>query len=886
MKWTGLNEIREKFLSFFESKGHTRLKSYPLLPQGDNSLLLINSGMAPMKKFFLGQETPPNKRVATCQKCIRTPDIERVGKTSRHGTYFEMLGNFSFGDYFKVEATAWAWEFCTKVMDLPVDRIWISIYQDDDETLDIWTQKVGIPADRIVRLGKEDNFWEIGAGPCGPCSELYFDRGVEHGCDDPNCAVGCECDRFVEFWNLVFSQFDNDGNGTYTLLEKPNIDTGMGLERLACIMQGVDNLFEVDTIANIMKHICTIANVEYKTDEKTDVSLRVITDHVRSTCFMIADGVIASNEGRGYVLRRLLRRAARHGRLLGINKPFLYEVVETVANENKDAYPEVMEQKDYIKTIVLREEESFNKTIGKGFELLTSLIDALDIADMEDDKKILSGEDAFKLYDTYGFPIDLTREILAERNIPIDENQFAVLMNNQRERARTARLSNDTISWSEDKIEVDYAQTEFVGYDSLTSTSKIIAIANEDGNISTAVAGDEIIIVTDKTPFYATSGGQVNDIGNIITKEGTLVEVFDVTKGVKGHYFHTGRVVKGKIEVGDLARFDVQKQHREAVMRNHTAAHLLQKALNVVLGDHVHQAGQLVDDKRLRFDFSHFEAMTKEQIVKVEEIVNSAILSGQPVNIYETDIETAKEKGATALFGEKYGNVVRVVDAGPLSMELCGGTHVDNTAKIGLFKIISESSAAAGVRRIEATTGMGVLNMLNDTISIIYSAASEMKLSNSNELVNKVTSVMSEIKEKNIEIDSLNQKLADSKIAGLVESVQAIAGVNYFSAMISGTKPDALKVMGDKIKEKAPRAVAVIVGIYENKATMLCVCGKIAIENKAHAGKIIAQVAAMTGGKGGGSADRAMAGVVDQFKVDEALAALPQIIENVVTENK
>lgn len=882
MKWTGLNEIREKFLSFFESKGHKRLKSYPLLPQGDNSLLLINSGMAPMKKFFLGQETPPSKRVATCQKCIRTPDIENVGKTSRHGTYFEMLGNFSFGDYFKIEATAWAWEFCTEAMELPIDRLWISIYQDDDETFDIWTQKVGIPADRIVRLGKEDNFWEIGSGPCGPCSEIYFDRGEQYGCGDSNCAVGCECDRFVEFWNLVFSQYDNDGAGTYTLMEKPNIDTGMGLERLACIMQGVENLFEVDTIANIMKHICKIANVEYKQDEKVDVSLRVITDHVRSTCFMIADGVIASNEGRGYVLRRLLRRAARHGRLLGINKPFLFEVVNTVVAENKGEYPELAEKQDYIKTVVLREEENFNRTIGKGVELLTSIIDAMDIETFGDDKRILSGEDAFKLYDTYGFPIDLTREIVAEKNIPIDEERFTQLMQDQRARAREARLSNDTISWNEDAIEVVGNPTVFVGYSELSADSVVVALADSDGNIEVATSGDAVVIVTEKTPFYATSGGQIHDIGTIVKTDNTVVEIYDVTKGVKGHYFHSGKVIDGSVYVGDTVKLEINVQSREAIMRNHTAAHLLQKALVAVLGEHVHQAGQLVEDNRLRFDFSHFEAVTKAELVRVEQLVNMAILSGDAVETYEADIDTAKAKGATALFGEKYGDVVRVVDAGVHSIELCGGTHVDNTAKLGLFKIISESSAAAGVRRIEATTGLGVLGLLNDSIAMVNTVANEMKLSNPSELVNKVSSIMHELKDKNVEIDSLNQRLADSKISGLFETIQTIAGVNYFSALISGTKPDALKTMGDKIKEKAPNGVAVLVGTFENKATMLCVCGAKAVKNKAHAGKIVAQMAQVTGGKGGGSADRAMAGVVDQFKVDEAFVALPQIIENVI----
>lgn len=883
MKWTGLNELRESYLAFFEKKGHTRLPSFPLVPINDTSLFLINSGMAPMKKYFLGQETPPSKRVTTCQKCIRTPDIENVGKTARHGTYFEMLGNFSFGDYFKHEATKWAWEFCTQVMELPVDKIWVSIYLDDDEAFEIWTKEVGVAADHIVRMGKEDNFWEHGTGPCGPCSELYFDRGEQKGCGSPDCKVGCECDRFVEFWNLVFSQFDSDGAGTYTPLAKPNIDTGMGLERLACIMQEVDNLFEVDTMQKIMQHICDIAGVTYKNDNTVDVSLRVITDHIRSTSFMIADGVIPSNEGRGYVLRRLLRRAARHGRLLGVTRPFLFEVVETVIQENQSAFPELAEKTEYIKKMVKNEEDSFAKTVGKGFELLNQIIDGMESRGMGGEVPMLSGQDAFKLYDTYGFPIDLTREIIAEKNIAVDEEEFVRLMNEQRERARNARATGDAFGYSDDALNLGDAKTEFVGYDSLDCEATVLAIVYEGERVESAISPQRVTVVTDKTPFYAESGGQVCDKGQIIAGN-CLLNVYDVQKSTSGGLvIHSCEVSKGQLNEGDRVQLSVSKAIRNAIMRNHTCAHLLQAALRNVLGEHVHQAGQLVNAMRLRFDFSHFEAMTPEQIKEVEHQVNKVILAGVEVKRYEADIETAKAKGAMALFGEKYGNIVRVCEVGDFSLELCGGTHVDNSSKIGLFKIVSESSVAAGVRRIEAVTGYGVLELLEKGTQTILEASSELKIANSSELVNRCGQVMAEIKEKSGEIDKLSQKIADSQILGLFENMQEVCGIKYITAMMSGTKNESLRIMGDKIKEKAPNSVALLVGTFEGKATMLCVCGDKAVKNGAHAGKIVSKAAAITGGKGGGRPEVAMAGVTDNHKIDEAFDAIESIITEIVS---
>lgn len=879
MKWTGLNELREQFLSFFEEKAHTRLSSFPLLPQGDNSLLLINSGMAPMKKWFLGQETPPSKRVATCQKCIRTPDIENVGKTARHGTFFEMLGNFSFGDYFKHEVTKWAWEFITERLEMPVDRLWVSIYEDDDEARDIWVNEVGVAPERIVRLGKADNFWEIGAGPCGPCSEIYFDRGEDKGCGSPDCAIGCECDRFVEFWNLVFSQFDNDGNGNYTPLEHPNIDTGMGLERLACIMQDVDNLFEVDTIQNIMKHISEIAGVSYHEDEKKDISLRVITDHIRSTVFMLADGVTPSNEGRGYVLRRLLRRAARHGRLLGINRPFLYQVVKTVAQENAVAYPELTEKQAYLEKTIQFEEENFNRTIDKGFEMLNQLIDAIELKQ----EAVFSGEAAFKLYDTYGFPIDLTKEIIEEKGLNLDEDAFVKLMNEQKERARTARMSMEDVAWAEEVLKLDGVKPEFVGYDQLQTDAKILAIMVENEMVPVVQKGQRATIVFDKTCFYAESGGQVADKGKI-TQESNIASVLDVQKTGTGLFVHVCEVEEGSFQVGDTVHQMVAVLVRESIMRNHTAAHLLQAALRNVLGDHVHQAGQLVNAHTLRFDFSHFEALSKDEIHKIEVQVNTKIFESLPVIVKEMGIEEAKKTGAMALFGEKYGDVVRVVNAGGYSIEFCGGTHVDNTAKIGLFKIVSESSVAAGIRRIEAKTGMQILELLRESTTTIQQAATALKLSNPTELVHKCQAVSTELKEKNQEIERLNAKLASTQLDSLLENASSVKGVQFVCTMVKDVKTEALRLMGDQLKDKAENMVALLVSVDSDRANMLCVCGKQAIALGAHAGKIVKEVSAITGGKGGGRPDSAMAGVGDIAKIDTALKDAVGILENFLSK--
>ncbi len=875
MKWTGLNELREKYLSFFESKGHTRLKSYPLIPQGDNSLLLINSGMAPLKKYFLGQETPPNVRVTTCQKCIRTPDIERVGKTSRHGTYFEMLGNFSFGDYFKHEATAWAWEFVTKVLELPVDRIWISIYQDDDEAFEIWTKEVGIDPTHIVRLGKEDNFWEHGVGPCGPCSELYFDRGEDVGCGSPDCAVGCDCDRFVEFWNLVFTQFDSDGNGNYARMPKPNIDTGMGLERLACIMQGVDNLFEVDTVANIMKHIAKIANVTYKENEKVDVSLRVITDHIRSTTFMVGDGVLPSNEGRGYVLRRLLRRAARHGRLLGIKKPFLFEVVDTVINENKSAYPELAEKAVYIKKVISIEEESFAKTVDKGMELLTEVIEKA----QKEGAKVISGEDAFKLNDTFGFPLDLTKEIVEEKGLVVDEDAFNALMTEQKKRAREARSNNDAFGASDDTFSfLSGNGTKFVGYETLTCDAKVEAIVANGEKADFASAGSEVAIVLDTTPFYAESGGQLGDKG-VIEADDCKVEITDTKKISNGYFIHIGKVLSGELKQDQNVTAKVNATTRMATVRNHTSAHLVQAALRSILGDHVHQAGQQVDENRMRFDFTHFSAMTQDELQQLEDKVNEVIAAAIDVEVSEKSIDEAKKMGAMALFGEKYGDVVRVCKIGDVSLELCGGTHIKNTALIGCFKIVSETSVASGVRRIEAVTGFGVLEMLNDAKALIAKSAEALKLANENELANKCASMVSELKEKDRQIEKLNAQIANSKIESLFDNAKQVGAVSVVTAKFEGTSSDALRSMGDMIKDRDEKIVAVISSVTDGKGTFLCVCGKKALDSKLHAGKIIQQIAAIAGGKGGGRPDSAMAGVSDVSKIDEALSQVTNVVE-------
>jgi alanyl-tRNA synthetase len=871
MKFMGLNEIREKYLAFFESKGHLRLPSFSLVPQNDNSLLLVNSGMAPLKKFFTGELTPPSKRITTCQKCIRTPDIERVGKTARHGTYFEMLGNFSFGDYFKVEATAWAWEFVTKVMEIPEDKIWVSIYLEDDEAFDIWTKNVGVSADKIVRLGKADNFWEHGTGPCGPCSEIYFDRGEAFGCGSESCAVGCDCDRYVEFWNLVFTQFDSDGNGNYARLANPNIDTGMGLERLACIMQGVNNLFEVDTVANIIKHASDYAKITYGFDSKKDISLRVIADHIRSTTFMVGDGVIPSNEGKGYVLRRLLRRAARHGKLLGIQDTFLFDICNTVIKANKTSYPELFEKQDYIKKVIKNEEESFARTIDQGLSLLSEMVGNLN-------GDTLSGDDTFKLYDTFGFPIDLTKDILAEQGKSVDEERFNVLMKEQKERARNARVSAGDSAWKgSGEIFAEYDKTEFAGYKALETNSTVLAIFFQDENVGEIFEGQNAIILLDKTPFYAESGGQVGDKGTISNGSATF-KVCDCKKTADGKYMHLGKVVSGKIAMNDLVTATVNVKRREAIMRNHSSAHLLQKALREVLGNHIEQAGSYVDDTRMRFDFTHFAALTNEEISKVQEIVNAKILEGLHIEIAEMSIAAAKKMGATALFGEKYGETVRVVNMGSYSIELCGGTHLNNTAKVGLFKIISEASVASGVRRIEAVTGENLLSYLNEKEEIIEKTADALKANNANELASKANSIASELKTLSKTVAELNQRIANIKTESLITSAVKIKDFRVISSKIENSSIDALRVLGDTLKDKDTNVIALLASSEGEKIHFVCVCGKDAVKNGANAGNIVKEAAKLTGGGGGGKPDSATAGGKDITKLNEAMELVFKIV--------
>lgn len=874
MEWTGLNELREKYLSFFESKGHLRLPSFSLVPQGDKSLLLINAGMAPLKKYFTGELTPPRKRVTTCQKCIRTPDIERVGITARHGTFFEMLGNFSFGDYFKREATAWAWEFCTKVLEMPADKIYISVYEEDDEAYDIWTKELGIAPDHMVRLGKEDNFWEHGAGPCGPCSELYFDRGEKYGCGSPTCGVGCDCDRYVEFWNLVFTQFDNDGNNNYSRLKSCNIDTGMGLERLACIMQGVDNLFEVDTVQNIMKHIMQIAGVKYHEDEKKDVSLRVITDHIRSTTFMIGDGVMPSNEGRGYVLRRLLRRAARHGRLLGIDGTFLYKVCETVIKENATAYPNLVEKHDLIVKVIKAEEESFNKTIDTGLNLLENII-------AQSDSKVLSGADAFKLQDTFGFPIDLTKELLEERGMSVDIDEYDRLYAQSRAAARAARKDAGAQAWKDSNISFkDVGATEFVGYTDYSCDAEIKAIVTNGERDEFATADSEVVVVLDKTPFYGESGGQAGDTGVIKTDNATL-EVTATGKTPDGVVLHIARFISGdSIALGDKVHAQIDVEKREATRRNHTAAHLLQAALRKHLGSHVEQAGQLVNSEEMRFDFTHFSALSGDELKAIEREVNEVILNGIPVETREMPIEEAKKLGAMALFGEKYGDVVRVVSAGDFSVELCGGTHADNTAKLGLFKIVSESSVAAGIRRITAVTGFGVLKHIENDERIMQSAAAAMKLGNVAELDKRAATLAAEVKAKDRELAELRSEISALKAGSLMDSARQVGGVRLITAEVEVSNPGELRSMCDTARDNGADIVAVFAGVNKEKGTLnfACACGADAIKLGAHAGNIVRETAKIAGGSGGGKPDSAMAGAKDASKADEALAAVDSIV--------
>ncbi len=887
MQWTGLNELREKYLSFFESKGHLRLDSFPLVPKNDPSLLLINSGMAPMKKWFLAQEEPPRHRVTTCQKCIRTPDIERVGITARHGTFFEMLGNFSFQDYFKEEVIPWAWEFLTsdEWMAIPKDRLHISVYEEDDEAYDIWTKKVGIAPDHMVRLGKEDNFWEHGSGPCGPCSEIYFDRGPEYGCGKPTCGVGCDCDRYMEIWNLVFSQFDADGKGHYERLARPNIDTGMGLERLACVMQGVGNLFEVDTVQSVLHHVEHIANKTYGEDDKTDISIRVITDHIRSCTFMVSDGILPSNEGRGYVLRRLLRRAARHGRMLGITRPFLVELVETVIQSSETAYPELREHDAYIKKVIGTEEANFARTIDAGMNILNNMIDGLEKAH----EHLLKGLDVFKLNDTFGFPLDLTKEIAAEQGIEIDEEGFHAEMTKQKERARAERLKKNISGWSEDLFGALNAEpTVFTGYETLNDTGVVVALSDEE-TLTDAIATDEeakdgVLVVLDKTPFYAEMGGQAADHG-VLNSADCSLRVLDVKKTPKGYYVHTCVLESGIVKVGDHLNAQVDKEYRMAIARNHTATHLLQAALREVLGDHVHQAGSYQDAEITHFDFTHFSAVTPEELARVQKIVNDKIYESMNVTVREMPIEEAKKLGAMALFGEKYGKVVRVVDIEGWSTEFCGGTHVKNTAQIGGFKIVSEASVAAGIRRIEAVTGRNLLIRANLQEAMLHTVANTLKANNVTALPVRAEAVMAENKALAKELEEIKAQVAASKVTSLFDNAEEISGVKIASAYFTGTTGDTLRGMCDTIRDKAVKpAVAVLVGKAEDKITMAVTVSKQAQEKGLKAGALVKEIAAIAGGKGGGKPDFAMAGLKDETKIDEALAAVSAIVKKALGE--
>ena len=874
MEKLGLNEIRERYLKFFESKGHLRLPSFPLVPQGDNSLLLINAGMAPLKPYFTGKEVPPRKRVTTCQKCIRTPDIERVGITARHGTFFEMLGNFSFGDYFKHEATAWAWEFVTKELGLPEDRVYITVYEEDDEAIDIWTKEVGVDPSHISKMGKEDNFWEIGQGPCGPCSELYFDRGEKYGCGSPDCKVGCECDRFVEFWNLVFTQFDKDENGVYNRLAHPNIDTGMGLERMAVIMQDVNNLFEVDTIRNIMLEISKVAKVNYGDNDKTDISLRVITDHIRSTTFMTCDGVSPSNEGRGYVLRRLLRRAARHGRLLGIKGTFLSDIVDTVVRESKGAYPQLEEKQDYIKKVIKREEESFSQTIDRGLSILEEKISELE----KNGGKILSGDDAFTLNDTYGFPIDLTEEILQEKGLGVDRDAFNALLLEQKTRSREGRNVGDEAAWSEDIYQTlgKEITTEFIGYDNSQCDANITVIV-KDGQVSESVSdGENAVIILDKTVVYGESGGQMGDNGEIIG-EGFKMTVTDAKKLGDGKILHHVTVTEGSANKGDKVTVSIDTKKRMATARNHSTTHLLQKALREVLGSHIEQAGSYVDENRLRFDFSHFEAVSKEQLQEVENKVNAAILAAYPVTIKNMSIADAKAEGAMALFGEKYGDTVRVVNMGGYSIELCGGCHLKNTAEAGLCKILSESGVAAGVRRIEAVTGEGVLRYIEEKNAIIRDAAAALKTTEG-ELVHRVEAVANENREQQKKLEQVAAQMANAKANDIMSGVKHIGDLNVIVAQMNGSTVDNIRKTGDAIKEKTPMCVCVFAANTDGKISFIAMASADAVAKGVHCGKIIKEITAVAGGSGGGKPDSAQGGGKDASKIDNALALVDEIV--------
>ena len=872
MHYMGLNEIREKYLSFFEGKGHLRLPSFPLIPQNDKSILLINAGMTPMKPYFTGQEKPPRNRVTTCQKCIRTPDIDCVGKDARHGTFFEMLGNFSFGDYFKRDAIRWAWEFCTEVMEMPVDKLYVTVYLEDDEAYDIWTKEVGIDPSHVSRMGKEDNFWEHGSGPCGPCSEIYFDRGEDKGCGSPDCHVGCDCDRYVEFWNVVFSQFNNDGHNNYTPLEKKNIDTGMGLERLACIMQNVDSLFDVDTIKNITARISEMSAVKYGQSHESDVSLRVITDHIRSTTFMVCDGVLPSNEGRGYVLRRLLRRAARHGRLLGIKKPhFLAELAEVVIHESESAYPELREKAGYIKKVIEQEEDRFDKTIDQGLAILSEMIEKTKAGG----GKTLNGEETFKLYDTFGFPIDLTKEIAAENGLETDDERFGELMAEQKKTARSSAKGFAASAWKDNEALASLEQTVFTGYEKLVDTAKVTAILKDDEAVGVAEQGDRVTVVLGKTPFYAESGGQVGDKGVMTAGETSLI--VHGTKKANGIYLHECSVAFGSLTVGDEVRACVNRSERLATMRNHSSVHLLQAALREVLGDHVTQAGSYVDDKRARFDFTHFEAMTAEELQTVERLVNEYILSLTGIETLVLPIEEAKKLGALALFGEKYGQVVRVVRMGDISTEFCGGTHAKNTAEIGLFKIVSETGVAAGVRRIEAVTGLNVLEYLREKENIVSGVAAVLK-AGEHELVHKAESAVAQTKALAKEVEALNGKLSFAKLDGIVKGAEEIGGKLVMIARVDAAS-DTLRSMCDALRDKYANGVALLAGVSDGKVAIAAGVGKEAVAAGVRAGDLVKVAAVICGGGGGGRPDSATAGGKDTSKIEDALKAAKETLK-------
>ena len=868
----GLNELREMFLSFFESKGHLRLPSFSLVPQNDKSILLINAGMTPMKPWFKGEEEPPRRRVCTCQKCIRTGDIENVGKTARHGTYFEMLGNFSFGDYFKHEAIAWSWEFLTEVVGLEPDRLYPSIYLNDDEAFDIWNKEVGIPAERIFRFGKEDNFWEHGSGPCGPCSEIYYDRGPEYGCGKPGCTVGCDCDRYIEIWNNVFSQFDNDGHGNYTELKQKNIDTGMGLERLACVCQNVDSLFDVDTVMNITHKVSELTGAHYGETEKRDVSLRVITDHIRSATFMICDGILPSNEGRGYVLRRLLRRAARHGKLLGVNDPFLYQVVDTVIHENEGQYPDLREKQTYITKVIRTEEENFGRTIDGGMKIFSDLL----AEHKQKLEKIFSGADAFRLYDTFGFPIDLTMEMAADEGLSVDEGAFQKLMKEQKKRAREARKALGDLGWAGVEFGKDVPATEFVGYDHSECDAKIVAIVADEELRDEVAAGAEAVVVLDHSPFYAEMGGQVADHGTI-TADGVVFTVADVQKNKGGKFMHYGRLAQGVLHVGDTVHAAIDMERRKAIQRAHSTTHLLDAALKKVLGDHVHQAGSLVEPDRLRFDFTHFEAISPEELRQVEELVNDAILEGYPVVTEVLPIEEAKKKGAVAMFGEKYGETVRVVEMSDFSVEFCGGTHVDNTAKAGPFRIKSESSVASGVRRIEATCGKLSLKAMESSQGVLSRAAQFLKTAPSG-LLERMEQQANEMKQLRQALEKFKAEASLGEARQFLASAKTVKDLHVLATTRSGVDTAELRTMGDFLRDKDPKAVAVIASINGEKITFLAVCGKEAVARGIKAGDLVRHVSAICGGKGGGKPDSAMGGGSDPLKVDDALASVDDFV--------